>query len=204
VAIKQFHSTRFNVGKALFAYRAHFRADRGWLIAAKAVAGALGCDERTIRNIVADYERLSAALPTVAIEAAHSRGIDLAQRRHRQTVAAIESAIVNEGNGEFDIDEEEAERIVSNVLVMRSPNQRELVQDAPSVSLTRAERQHFAIRMKIRTALANVEPGKKLSALIAALEEEMLAVWGQKEPVTITIIPRPSAFSLDGRRRQAI
>ena len=143
LAIKQSHLTRFNLGKALFAYRAHFRADRGWLTAANAVAGALGCDERTIRNIVADYERLSAALPTVVIEAAHSRGIDLAQRRHRQTVAAIESAIVNEGNGECDIDEKEAERIVSNVLVMRSPNQRELVQDDPFVSLTRAERQQI-------------------------------------------------------------
>jgi hypothetical protein len=87
---------------------------------------------------------------------------------------------------------------------MQSPNQRELIQNDPFVSLTRAERKHFAVRMKIRTALANVELDRKLSALIAALEEEMFAIWGQKEPVTVTISPRPSVFTLDGRKRQTI
>ena len=198
-ALGLYRTSRFHLGEALAEYKRQFTADRGWMAAAVSIAEAMGCDERTVRNIIADYER-TASLPEAVIQAAQARGIDLAQRRYRPAVAAIESIIENDGHGQDAIDAEEANRIVSNVLVMPSPDQREHIQDDRFVKLTREEKQHFAIRMKIRTALTNVEPDEKLSAFIAALEEEMFAIWGQNEPVTVTITPRPSGFTLDGRK----
>jgi hypothetical protein len=56
--------------------------------------------------------------------------------------------------------------------------------------------------MKIRTALNNIDTPRKLPELIAALEEEMFAVWNQAEPITITITPRQSPLTLDGRKRK--
>jgi hypothetical protein len=201
LAIKQSNVTRFDLGKALSEYREHFKADRGWMVAARAIAGALGCDERTVRNIIVGFEQ-AARLPAAVVQAAQAKGIDLAKRRNHRTFTAIESAIANEGGGQNDIDAEEAERIVSNVLMMPSPGQREFIQDDSFVKLTREEKQHFAIRMKVRTALTNVEPDQKMSALIAALEEEMYSIWGKMEPVTVTITPRPSAFTIDGRKKR--
>ena len=207
-ALGQYRTSRFLLGEALAAYKRQFAAkndhsagDRGWMAAAKSVAEAMGRDERTVRNIIADYER-TASLPGTVIQAAQARGIDLAQRRYRPAVAAIESIIENDGHGQDAIDAEEADRIVSNVLVMPPPDQREQVQDDPFVPLTREEKQRFAVRMKIRTALTNVEPDQKLSTLISALEEEMFAIWGQSDPVTVTITPRTSGLTLDGRKRR--
>ena len=188
-ALGQYRTSRFLLGEALAAYKKQFAAkndhsagDRGWMAAAKSVAEAMGCHERTVRNIIADYER-TASLPGTVIQAAQARGIDLAQRRYRPAVTAIEW-------------------IVSNVLVMPPTDQREHNQDDPFVPLTREEKQRFAVRMKIRTALTNVEPDQKLSTLISALEEEMFAIWGQSDPVTVTITPRTSGLTLDGRKRR--
>ena len=207
-ALGQYRTSRFLLGEALAAYKKQFAAkndhsagDRGWMAAAKSVAEAMGRDERTVRNIIADYER-TASLPGTVIQAAQARGIDLAQRRYRPAVTAIESIIENDSQGQDAIDAEEADRIVSNVLVMPPTDQREHIQDDPFVPLTREEKQHFAVRMKIRTALTNVEPDQKLSTLIAALEEEMFAIWGQSDPVTVTITPRTSGLTLDGRKRR--
>jgi hypothetical protein len=207
-ALGHYWISRFQLGEALAVYKKHLAekkkqsaADCGWMAAVKSIAEALSCDERTIRNILADYER-TANLPATVIQAAQVQGIDLAQRRYRPAVAAIESIIENKEDGQDELDLEEAERILSNVLVMPSPKHQELDADAPFIKLTREEKQHFAVRMKIRTALINVEPGQKLSALIAALEEEMFSIWDQKEPVTVTIRPRASAYTLDGRKRR--
>jgi hypothetical protein len=200
LALSQYRASRFRLGKALLEYKTLFTADRGWMAAAKSVAGALGCDERTVRNIISDYE-LVAKLPAAVIQAAHSKGFDLAQRKHSSKAAAIKAAIESEEVPE-DIDEEKAERIVSNLFVMPSPAEREQLRDDPFVPLSREEKQRFAIRMKIRTALTNIEPDQRLSALIAALEEEMFAVWGQNDPVTVTITPRASGLTFDGRKRR--
>ena len=58
------------------------------------------------------------------------------------------------------------------------------------------------VRMKIRTALTNIEADRKLSVLLAALEEEMFDVWGFTGLVTVTITPRASGLTLDGRKRR--
>lgn len=200
LALRRYRSSRFRLGKALLGYKNLFTADRGWMAAAKSIADALDCDERTVRDIISDYER-TAKLPAAVIQAAQSKGIDLARRKHRPKVTAIERAIESEEAPE-DIDEEKAKRIVSNVLVMPSPAQRAQTQDDPFVPLTREEKQRFAIRMGIRTALTNIEPDLKFVELIAALEEEMFDVWGATEPVTVTITPRASGLTLDERKRR--
>ena len=57
--------------------------------------------------------------------------------------------------------------------------------------------------MKIRTALTNIEPDQKLPALIAALEEEMFAIWGQTGPVTVrSRRVRPDSPSMGARDRR--
>ena len=56
--------------------------------------------------------------------------------------------------------------------------------------------------MRIRAALTNVVRDRKFAELIAALEEEMFDVWGATEPVTVTITPRASGLTLDGRKRR--
>jgi hypothetical protein len=203
LSMKQFCITRLDLGKALSAYRAHFRANRGWIAAAKAIAGALCCTDRTVRIIIADYEQV-ARLPDAVIQVAQAKGVDLAQRRHRHKLVAIELAIAKQDDSRGDIGAEEVERIVSNVLVLQSPSQPELNQNGHFVPLTRAEEEHVAIRKKIRAALTNVELDRKLPVLIGALEEEMFASWDQKEPVTVTIIPRPSLYTLDERKSRAM
>jgi hypothetical protein len=57
--------------------------------------------------------------------------------------------------------------------------------------------------MKIRTALTNIEADRKLSALLAALEEEMFEVWGFTGSVTVTITPRASGFLGNGVLRSS-
>ena len=69
------------------------------------------------------------------IQAAQSKGIDLARRKHRPKVTAIERAIESEDAPE-SIDEEKAERIVSNLLVMPSPTERAQIEDDPFIPLT--------------------------------------------------------------------
>ena len=200
-AIKEFNFSRFDLGKALSAYRAHFKAARGWMAAAASIAAAMGCDERTVRNIIADFEHV-ASVPEALVHAAQTKGIDLSQRKHRPAVAAIESAISNAGEGHAAIDADEANRIISNVLVMPLPVQREHGHDERFIPLTREEKQHFAVRMKIRTALTNVEADRKLSELLKALEEEMFDVWGETDEVMVLIKPHGSGLTLDGRKRR--
>lgn len=200
LALRGYRASRFRLGKALLGYKNLFTADRGWMAAAKSIADALGCDERTVRNIISDYERV-AGLPAAVIQAAQFKGVDLARRKRRPMVSAIETVIESEDAPE-DIDEEKAEQIVSNVIVMPSPAQRAQTHDDPFVPLTREEKQRFAIRMGIRTALTNVDPDLKFVELIAALEEEMFDVWGATEPVMVTITPRASGLTLDGRKRR--
>ena len=68
------------------------------------------------------------------ILAAQTKGIDLSQRKYCPTVAAIESTIGNDGYSQDHFDPDEAERIVSNVLVMPSPNKEDIVLENGSLS----------------------------------------------------------------------
>jgi hypothetical protein len=47
------------------------------------------------------------------------------------------------------------------------------------------KQRRLAVRQRIRTALMSVPKERKLTELVAAIEEEMYLEWGQEEPVTI-------------------
>lgn len=193
-AIEGVHWTRYSLGKALEAYRAYYKADRGWMEAAAVIARSLRCDNRTVRNIIRDYHGIK-TLPENVIEAAHSRGINLARKKFFPLTKLIHDEI----GSAPELSDEAAGKVIDKVIQI--PTQKPS-KDEPFVALTRDESARWKVRMKIRTALNNIETSRKLAELVVALEEEMFAVWGQTEPVTVTITPRPSSLTLDGRKRK--
>jgi hypothetical protein len=193
-AIEGVHWTRYSLGKALEAYRTYYKADRGWMEAAAVIARSLRCDSRTVRNIIRDYHGVK-MLPENVIEAAHSRRIDLARKKYSPLTKLIHAEI----DSAPQLSDEAAGRIIDKVIQM--PKQKSS-DDDPFATLTQDEKARWNVRMKIRTALNNIDTPRELTELVAALEEEMFAVWGQTEPITVTITPRPSSLTLDGRKRK--
>jgi len=188
--------SRYRLGKALEAYRAFFKADRGWMEASSLIAKMLCSTDRTVRNIVADYETVK-ALPENVLEVAQSHGIDLSKRRFQPVVQALEASLATSKK----LDSAATERILKDA--MQKPKPRAVIDELPFLPLTAGEKARWKIRMKIRTALNNIDTPRKLQEIIAALEEEMFAVWGEAKPITITITPHQSPLTLDGRKRKA-
>ena len=112
VAIQSFNYSRFKLGRSLHSYRAELKADQGWMEAVKAVAFAMRLNDRTVRNIVSDYERLATALPAAVVEAAELRGIDLGRKKYMPAVKTIEAMIPQDGT----VDKDQAARIVNDVI----------------------------------------------------------------------------------------
>jgi len=195
LAIENTQWSRYALGKALDKYRAFFKSDRGWIEAASVIARALCCNDRTVRNIISDYEGLK-ALPEDVIDVAHRRGIDLAKKRYAPVVKALETSLASNS----PLDAAAAEKIIKDS--MRQHKHTTDV-EGPFLPLTAEEKRRWKIRLKIRTALNNIQASQKLSELLAALEEEMQAVWGQTTPVIITITPRKSSLTIDGKKRRS-
>jgi hypothetical protein len=190
----RWRSSRAEQGRILMEYQYLYRPLRLWLRFLKTI----NIPTKTAYRLIDDAHAVS-ALPKPIMKAAAKRGVDLGKRKFRPAVKYIKEQLREVPE---DIDEEKAERIVTNVLIMPSPAEREQLRDDPFVPLSREEKQRFAIRMKIRTALTNIEPDLKFVELIAALEEEMFDMWGVTEPATVTITPRASGLTIDGRKRQ--
>jgi hypothetical protein len=83
-----FKCSRMDFGRVLRAYKEHFKAERGWMEAAKVIAGALRCDERTVYRIIEDYERAS-QLPAVTLEAMAEQKIDPAAAKNAEIVGNL-------------------------------------------------------------------------------------------------------------------
>lgn len=186
--------SRYVLGKALDDYRTFFKSERGWMEAAAVISRALCCNGRTVRNIISDYESLK-ALPEDVIDVAYRTGIDLAKKRYVPAVKALEASIASD----VALDAAATEKIIKEA--MRKPKVPDDI-DSPFIPLTSEEQRRWAIRLKIRTALNNIPTNQKLMELLAALEEEMQAVWGQRAPVTVTITPRKSPLTIDGKKRK--
>lgn len=120
LAIRQVYLSSLNLGKSLLSYRAALKADRGWMEAVKAVAGFIHRSERTVRNMVSGYERLSAVLPDVLIDVAGSRGIDLAWKKFETAVRIIEATI----RPHDIVDEERAARFLERVIPITPASKR--------------------------------------------------------------------------------
>jgi hypothetical protein len=80
-AVMGYSNSRLTLGRALRNYRLHFKADHSWVAAAKIIAAAFGCDERTVYRYIEDYERAS-QLPAITLEAMADQKIDPAAARN--------------------------------------------------------------------------------------------------------------------------
>lgn len=206
-ALRHYHDSRFNLGRALAAYKVFFIERGGWVQAAKVLGRAINRDEKTIFRIIEDYERAS-QVPLEALKELESQGIDPAARKN----AAIIDNLLTMPRAEMESDPKmvvgvavkaiNAVKVAKKAKTPKKPCLSEPASvDTQCVPLTREERQRRDVRLKIRAALSNVQDERKLAELIAALEEEMYDVWGVHEPCTITLNPRPSALTIDGRRK---
>ena len=187
-ALEQYRRSRYRLGEMLSAYRKFFLLARGWSVAAIVIAGAIGCDERTIRRIVEDYDRVS-GVPALVIKSLEQLGIDPSARKNasmiakalRMPLAAIDSA---------------AEVSMANA-IQAARTSGQIVTDPTGhkpARQTREERRQIAMRRNIRTALMNVPPDRRIEEFVAALEEICFES-GHVEPIMVTITPRrlPSA-----------
>jgi hypothetical protein len=206
-ALPTFRKSRYDFGKLLAAYKAFFIKERGWGKATEAIGGALGCDSKTICRIVADYERAS-QVPVEVIDELEALGIDPAAKKNEAAISNLVMMDPPEVQADpkkavaVAVEKMNAAKVEKKVKVATKPVQTVSVTgDTEIVLLKHEEKQRFDIRMKIRSALTNIPDDGKLAELIAALEEEMYEVWGLQEPVKITITPRPSNLTLDGRRK---
>jgi hypothetical protein len=115
VGIKQFNNSRFKLVDALLEYRAELKANRGWMEVLKAIAVAINVTDRTVRNLISEYEEVTAILPTVVIEKADSRGIDLCQTRYLLAVKTREGTI----KPDDVVSDDQAGQIVDSIIAFK-------------------------------------------------------------------------------------
>ena len=174
-ALEGFRSSRFRLGQRLSAYKAYFKANQGWMTAAKSIASAIGCEERTIRRTIDDFERVS-NVPDVVIKALQQAGFDPAARKN----AGVISKILRMPNKAAEMNPEAA---VLSAIQATKATRMAIAHQAPE------KRMRLAVRKKIRTALTSVPVEQELAELVAAIEEEMYTEWGQMKPTIITFTP---------------
>jgi len=86
--IEKCNNCRFDLGRVLSRYRAHFKADHHWLAAAKVIASALRVSERTDHRILEEYEPAS-KLPETVVEAMKEQNIDPAAGKNAGLVTEL-------------------------------------------------------------------------------------------------------------------
>jgi hypothetical protein len=69
----------------------------------------------------------------------------------------------------------------------------------PEIKLTKREAAEVAARHAIRVYLENVTNSEKLVLLAAILSEEAHQVWGSREQILLTLLPKASKYTIDGR-----
>jgi len=188
-ALEGFRSSRYRLGQKLSTYKAFFKASQGWMAAAKAIADAIGCDERTIRRAIDDFERVS-EVPDVVIKALQQAGFDPAARKN----AGVISKILRMPDQAAEMNPEAA--VLSAIQGSKLAKKADSGKGRSVTALLSPEkRRRLAVRQKIRTALTSVPAEQKLAELVGAIEESMYLEWGQVEPVTITITPHAPDLS---------
>lgn len=84
---------------------------------------------------------------------------------------------------------------ISDILIDLSP-----IQGAP---LDKEDRPFIRARLAIRSFLDEVPNNRKPLALAALLAEEAYQIWGARNPFQVEVSPRPSRFTIDGRKHIA-
>lgn len=70
--------------------------------------------------------------------------------------------------------------------------------------LTKEDRARIRARLAIRSFLEETPNNRKPQALADLLAEEAYQIWGARQPFQVEISPRPSRFTIDGRKRIAL
>lgn len=71
------------------------------------------------------------------------------------------------------------------------------IQGAP---LNKEDRPFIRARLAIRCFLDEVPNNRMPQALAALLAEESYQIWGLRNPFQLEVSPRPSRFTIDGRK----
>jgi hypothetical protein len=87
-AINAYDRGRFELGRALWGYRARFKANQSWMQAAEKIAAFLKLSVRTVFRIIDDYEHAS-NLPRFTLEALQQLDVDPAAAKHRELVGEL-------------------------------------------------------------------------------------------------------------------
>jgi hypothetical protein len=67
--------------------------------------------------------------------------------------------------------------------------------------LSKEERLFIRARLAIRSVLNEVPNNRKQQAIADVLAEEAYQIWGARSPILLEVSPKPSRFTIDGRKR---
>ncbi len=196
--MSQYMSDRYELGKSLAQYRAVFKHEKVWVRVCEAIADAMGKDERTVRRIIADYERAKQASNTVRA-AMKAEGFSPLAAKNRDLLARV----IELTPKDHSPTSEEATSLVRQVLreFRKAPATEPPDPRDNYALLTPEERQFFALRLAIRRGLNDYKNADKRERLWEAIAQEACNVWGITKPFTVTITPQPGQFTVDGRKR---
>ena len=190
-ALEDFRRSRFRLGKMLSAYKKIYLASHGWLAAAKVIAIAVGCDERTVRRIVEDYDRVS-EVPAVVIDALEKAGIDPAARRNASIVA---KRLLMPYDSHGPRSKKSVMDTAISERISHEPRFDPELKGHLRPSNSGGERRHVTIRNKILSTVAKVQTEQKLPELLSAIEG-MYLDWGMTEPISVSVVTKKSSLEL--------
>ena len=83
--IESFQNSRYQLGRAIAAYKSFFKQEGSWTRAAKLIADYIGTSERTVHRIMEEYESAS-HLPEITLDAMMEQKIDPAAGKNADLV----------------------------------------------------------------------------------------------------------------------
>lgn len=98
-----FHQNRYALGRALAEYQRFYKQNHYWLLARKAIAVVLGCDQRTVSRII-ENSVPAAGLSPFALEALEAHMIDPGRKKHAGIVKELLNSPVQESREQADAD----------------------------------------------------------------------------------------------------
>lgn len=175
-AIRGDRASRYHLGRALRTYKVQFKAEHRWMAAAKVIADAIDCDEKTVFRIIEDFERAE-GLPAITIQAMLDQKIDPAARKYANVVEQLRNLPVPETR-------EQAAKVVTSTL--ESHRARKKSQESPEQQIPLQE---FAARIarlfkKRYRAASAPEKQNDLGSVFEMVAREL--------GVSIEIIEKPS------------
>jgi len=81
-------TARVQFGRVLYGYKRHFKALGGWVAAARAIAGVVGCSEKGIYRIARYYEQIE-GLDPIFLEVLEGQSVDPAAPKNAEIVAQL-------------------------------------------------------------------------------------------------------------------